>query len=101
MYMSSQTRQEQKEYINDFLLMRTKWCRVQILKNGRTDWPYEYAVVAGKVSGLGLHTADFRTDDRGFATIEWYGGDHLVKIYVSGKTFDGPFEEGKTYRLPY
>ena len=82
--------------------MRTKWCRVQILKNGRSDWPYEYAVVAGKVSGiLGGHTADYRTDARGFATIEWYGGDHLDKIYVSGQTFDGPFEEGETYQLPY
>ena len=81
--------------------MRTKWCRVQILKNGRRDWPYENAVVAGKVSGLGLHTADFRTDNRGFATIEWVAGDHLEKIFVSGQSFEGYYEEGETYTIPY
>lgn len=81
--------------------MRAKWCRVQILKNGRPDWPFENAVVAGKVSGLGLHTADFRTDSRGFVTIEWYGGDHLERIYVSGQSFDVYYEEGQTYTLSY
>ena len=82
--------------------MKAKWCEVQILKNGRSDWPYENAVVTGKVSGfVGGHTSDFRTDDRGRAIIEWYGGDHLERIYVSGKTFEGPFEEGRFYRLSY
>ena len=82
--------------------MRAKWCQVQILKNGRLDWPFENAKVAGKVSGfVGGMTADFRTDDRGIAIVEWYGGDHLDKLYVSGKTFDGPFEEGRSYRIPY
>lgn len=82
--------------------MSTKWCQVQILKNGRLDWPYENAVVAGKVLGIfGGMTSDYRTDDRGIAIIEWQRGDHLEKIYVSGQTFDGPFENGRSYRLPY
>lgn len=82
--------------------MRAKRCVVQVLRDGRSDWPYVNAVVTGKVSGLGGgHTADFRTDDKGIATVEWYGGDHLERIYVSGKTFNGPFEEGGFYPLKY
>jgi len=81
--------------------MRPKWCEVRILKNGRMDWPYEHARVAGLVSGIGGMTQDFFTDDRGIAIVEWYSGDHLKKLYVSGQTFDGPFEEGRSYRLSY
>ena len=81
--------------------MSANRCRVRVLKNGREDWPYEYAVVAGRVAGLGLHTADFRTDDRGIAIVEWYGGNHLDKIFVSGQTFDVYYEDGETYTIRY
>ncbi len=79
-----------------------KWCQVQVLKNGRLDWPYEYACVSAKVEGFfGGMTEDVRTDDRGIATIEWSSDNDLEKIFVSGRTFDGPFENGRMYRLPY
>ena len=81
--------------------MSVKRCIVRILRDGRLDWPYENAVVAGRVSGMGLHTEDFRTDDRGIATIEWYVGDYLDKIYVSGESFDVHFEDGGRYTIPY
>ena len=78
------------------------WCQVQVLKNGRLDWPYEYACVSAKVEGiLGGMTRDVRTDDRGIATIEWSSDDDLEKIYVSGQTFYGPFESGRRYTLNY
>ncbi len=82
-------------------MSRTKWCTVRVLKNGRQDWPYGYATVAGKVSGWGGITSDVETDDEGYATLEWELGDHLEKIYVSGQTFQGPFEEGRRYTLRY
>jgi hypothetical protein len=79
-----------------------KWCQVQVLKNGRLDWPYEYARVSAKVEGFfGGMTRDVRTDDRGIATIEWSSDNDLEEIYVSGQTFDGPFENGRMYKLPY
>lgn len=82
--------------------MATKWCEIQILKNGRLDWPYEYAEVCGKTSGfMGGFTEDVRTDDEGKAIIEWVGGDHLEKIYCEGQTFEGPFENGRFYRRSY
>lgn len=82
--------------------MSAKWCQVQVLRNGRTDWPYEYAKVAGEVSGfVGGMTSDFRTDDRGIAIVEWYSGDYLKKLYISGKTFEGPFENGRSYKISY
>ncbi len=78
------------------------WCQVQVLKNGRLDWPYEYARVSAKVEGFfGGMTCNVRTDDRGIATIEWSSDNDLEKIYVSGRTFDGPFENGRCYRLNY
>ena len=78
------------------------WCQVRILKNGRTDWPYEYACVAAKVDGFfGGMTRDVRTDDRGIAIIEWSSDNDLEEIYVSGQTFHGPFENGRSYTLNY
>lgn len=78
------------------------WCEVQVLKNGRLDWPYEYAEVSAKVKGFfGGFTEDVRTDDRGIAIIEWSSNDDLETIYVSGQTFRGPFESGRRYRLTY
>ena len=78
------------------------WCQVQVLKNGRLDWPYEYAYVSAKVEGfLGEMTRDVRTDDKGIAIIEWSSDNDLEKIYVSGQTFYGPFENGRNYRLNY
>lgn len=81
---------------------RKKWCQVQVLKDGRLDWPYEYAKVSGATPGFfGGFTSEVRTDDRGIAILEWSSGDYLEKIYVSGQTFNGPFEDGRSYRLPY
>lgn len=78
------------------------WCEVQVLKNGRLDWPYENARVSAKVKGFfGGMTSEVRTDDRGIAIIEWSSDADLEKIYVSGQTFDGPFENGRKYRLNY
>lgn len=78
------------------------WCEVQVLKNGRLDWPYENARVSAKVGGFfGGMTSEVRTDDRGIAIIEWSSDADLEKIYVSGQTFDGPFENGRKYRLNY
>ena len=78
------------------------WCEVQILKNGRLDWPFEYACVSAKVKGFfGGMTRDVRTDDRGIVIIEWSSSNDLEKIYVSGQTFEGPFENGRKYRLTY
>ena len=78
------------------------WCQVRVLKNGRLDWPYEYARVSALVEGfMGGMTRDVRTDDRGFATIEWSSGNDLEKIFVSGQTFYGPFENGRSYTLNY
>lgn len=78
------------------------WCEVQVLKNGRLDWPYEYASVSAKVCGfLGGMTSDVRTDDRGIAIIEWSSDNDLETIYVSGQSFRGPFESGRRYRLNY
>lgn len=66
------------------------------------DWPYEYATVAAEVDGFfGGMTRDVRTDDRGIAVIEWSSDNNLKKIFVSGQTFEGPFENGRTYTLPY
>ena len=79
--------------------MKTQWCEVEVLKNGRMDWPFINAVVSGVVSGG--HTEDFRTDDRGIARIMWYSDGDLKKIYVSGHTFEGPFENGRKYTLSY
>lgn len=82
--------------------MSVKWCKVQVLKDGRSDWPFAYAVVAGSVSGfVGGMTQDFRTDEQGIAIVEWYSGDHLDKLFVSGQTFRGPFENGGTYLINY
>ena len=78
------------------------WCEVQVLKNGRLDWPYEYACVAAKVKGVfGGHTSDVRTDDRGIAVIEWSSDNDLETIYVSGQSFHGPFQNGRKYTLNY
>lgn len=78
------------------------WCEVQVLKNGRLDWPYEYARVSAKVGGFfGGMTSDVRTDDRGIATIEWSGDADLEAIYVSGQTFHGRFENGRRYTINY
>ena len=78
------------------------WCEVQVLKNGRLDWPYENARVSAKVKGFfGGMTSEVRTDDRGIAIIKWSSDADLEKIYVSGQTFDGPFENGRKYRLNY
>lgn len=78
------------------------WCEVQVLKNGRYDWPYEYACVSAKVSGFfGGMTRDFRTDDRGIAIIEWSSDDDLDTIFVSGQSFPGPFQNGRRYIIPY
>lgn len=81
---------------------RTRWCQVQVLKNGRLDWPYEYAKVSGATPGFfGGSTSTVRTDSRGIATLQWSSGDYLEKIYVSGQTFNGPFEDGRSYTLRY
>ena len=78
------------------------WCEFQILKNGRSDWPYEYASVTGKVNGFfGGMTSTVRTDDRGICILEWSSNDDLEEIYVSGQTFRGPFENGRRYRISY
>ena len=78
------------------------WCEVRILKNGRDDWPYEYATISAKVKGFfGGFTREVHTDDRGIATIEWSSDDDLEAIYVSGKTFHGRFESGRYYTLRY
>ena len=80
----------------------SSWCQVKVLKNGRSDWPYEYACVSAMVGGFpGGMTRDVRTDDRGIAIIEWSSDNDLEKIYVSGQTFPGPFESGRSYILPY
>ncbi len=80
----------------------SSWCQVKVLKNGRSDWPYEYACVSAMVGGFpGGMTRDVRTDDRGIAIIEWSSDNDLEKIYVSGQTFPGPFENGRSYILPY
>lgn len=78
------------------------WCEVQVLKNGRLDWPYVNARVSAKVKGFfGGMTSEVRTDDRGIAIIEWSSDADLEKIYVSGQTFEGPFENGRKYILRY
>lgn len=78
------------------------WCEVQVLKNGRLDWPYEYACVSAKIQGFfGGMTSDVRTDARGIAIIEWSSDNDLETIFVSGQSFPGPFESGGKYRLKY
>ena len=78
------------------------WCQVRVLKNGRIDWPYEYVCVAAKIGDFfGGMTRNVRTDDRGIAIIEWSSNNDLEKIYVSGQTFYGPFENGRSYTLNY
>ena len=78
------------------------WCEVEVLKNGRLDWPYEYAKVSGKVKGFfGGMTQEVRTDDRGIAILEWSSDADLEAIYVSGQTFHGTYENGRHYRLNY
>ena len=55
-------------------------------------------MVGGFPGGM---TRDVRTDDRGIAIIEWSSDNDLEKIYVSGQTFPGPLEHGRSYILPY
>ena len=88
-------------HIKNRLFMRS-WCEIQVLKNGRLDWPYEYASVSASVSGFfGGMTSEVRTDDRGIAIIEWSSDKDLDTIFVSGQSFRGPFESGRKYRLNY
>lgn len=83
-------------------VMSEKWCEIRVLKDGRTDWPFVYAKVAGKVPGfIGGMTSDFRTDDRGITIVKWCGGDYLKELYISGRTFEGPFESGRSYTISY
>ena len=84
--------------------MSTKRVTVQILKNGRDDWPCVNALVSGRTTRGNWVDAISRTDDRGYATIEWeYGADYLERICVdarleSNRYIDGPFEAGYIYR---
>lgn len=78
------------------------WCQIQVLKNGRRDWPYEYAKVSGEVHGfLGGYTQEVRTDSRGIATLEWSSDERLDKIFVSGKTYHMTVESGESIILNY
>ena len=87
--------------------MSTKRIQVQILKNGRLDWPCVYAKVSGRKSNGDWVDAISRTDDRGYATIEWgLGSDYLNCICVDealerNRYIDGYFESGRSYTLRY
>lgn len=80
----------------------SSWCEVRVYKNGRTDWPYEYASVSAKVKGFfGGMVSTVRTDDRGVAILEWSSNDDLETIFISGQSFSGPFESGRVYTFNY
>ena len=87
--------------------MSRKRVTVQVLKNGRADWPCVNAKVSGKTTRGDWVDATSRTDSRGYATIEWeLGGDYLERICVDqalerNRYMDGSFEAGRTYSLYY
>ncbi len=87
--------------------MSRKRVQVQILKDGRFDWPCVYAKVSGRKPNGDWVDATSRTDDRGYATIEWeLGSDYLECICVdvaleSNRYIPGYFESGRSYPLRY
>jgi hypothetical protein len=85
----------------------TKRVEVRILKDGRYDWPCRYAKVSGRKSNGDWVDANARTDDDGYATIEWeMGSDYLECICVDealarNRYINGYFQSGRSYTLRY
>ena len=80
------------------------WISVRVLKRGSSGqtWPLEYCAVSGEVSGFwtgGGMTRDFRTDDRGIAEVTWSSNNDLKCLFVKGRKYEGPYENGRSYTI--